>query len=190
MTPGMSLRRLGATCCMTALIAGCAAPARLEQMQVDTSLAQRTAVAASPLSGSVAIKDVTGGSETNPLWISKVSSADFERALETSLRAAGLLSANRQGSPYTLVADLRSLDQPAFGLDLKVTATVTYLLVERASGKTTYEKTIVTSHTAVIGDAFIATERLRLANEGAMRTNISRLIEDLIAMKVTAIAPK
>jgi len=73
-----------------ALLAGCATPARVERMQVDPSLAQRTTAAASPLKGKVAIKDVTGGSETNPAWMSKVSSGDFERALEASLQAAGL----------------------------------------------------------------------------------------------------
>jgi len=170
-----------------ALVAGCAAPARLEQMQVDTSLAQRTAAAASPLAATVAIKDVTGGSSTNPMWLSKISSSEFERALEASLRTAGLLAANRQAGPYTLVADLISLDQPYIGVSLTVTVTVKYWLVERTSGKTVYEKTIATPHTAAFGDAFIYSERLRLANEGAMRANISRLIEELIALKVAAL---
>jgi hypothetical protein len=57
-------------------------------------------------------------------------------------------------------------------------------LVDRASGRTTYEEKIATPHTATIGDAFLGFERLRLANEGAMRANISRLIERLIALKL------
>jgi len=175
----LALALLGA-----ALLAGCATPARVERMQVDTSLAQRTTAAASPLKGKVAIKDVTGGSETNPAWMSKVSSGDFERALEASLRDAGLLSENRQAGPYTLIADMQSLDQPFFGASLTVTATVKYVLLERATGKAVYEKILATPYTANFSDAFLGMERLKLANEGAMRTNISRLIEDLIALKV------
>lgn len=170
---------------LAALLAGCASPARQERMQADTSLAERTAAAASPLAGKIGIQDVTGGSTTNPMWMSKISSSEFERALETSLRDAGILSANRQGAPFLLLADLVSLDQPFIGLSLTVTATVTYRLVERATGKTVYEQTIATPHTAQIGDAFIASERLRLANEGAMRANIARLIADLTAVKVS-----
>ena len=168
-----------------ALLAGCATPARVERMQVDPSLAQRTTAAASPLKGKVAIKDVTGGSETNPAWMSKVSSGDFERALEASLQAAGLLAADRQAGPYALVADMQSLDQPFFGASLTVTATVKYTLIDRASGKAVYERVLATPYTAAFSDAFMAMERLKLANEGAMRANISRLIEDLIALKVS-----
>jgi hypothetical protein len=183
----MPMSRLAAACVLVGLVAGCAAPARLEQMQVDTSLAQRTALASSPLKGGIAIREVTGGSETNPMWLSKVSSSEFERALEASLGAAGLLSPNRQASPYTLLADLKSLEQPYFGASLTVTATVTYFLVERASAKTVLERTIATPYTAAFGDAFIASERLRLANEGAIRANITRLIEELGALKVSAV---
>lgn len=178
---------LGLAWLFAALLAGCASPARIEQMQVDTPLAKRTVAAASPMAGKVGLKDVTGGSTTNPMWVSKISSSDFERALEATLRDVGLLAPNRQGAPYMLLADLLSLEQPLIGLNLTVTVTVKYELVERSTGKTVYAQTIVTPHTSTFNDAFIASERLRLANEGAMRTNIARLIDDLIAVKVAAL---
>lgn len=185
MNSNFSWRWLGGALVLAAVLSGCASPARQERMQADPSLAQRTAAAASPLAGKIGIQDVTGGSTTNPMWVSKISSSEFERALEASLRDAGLLSANRQAAPFALLADLISLDQPFIGISLTVTATVTYRLVERATGKTVYEQTIATPHTAQIGDAFIASERLRLANEGAMRANIQRLISDLTAVRVS-----
>ncbi len=37
-------------------------------MQVDTPLALHTAVAASSLKANIAVRDVTGGRETNPMW--------------------------------------------------------------------------------------------------------------------------
>lgn len=49
-----------------------------------------------PLRNKLAIKDVTGGTETNPMWVSKVSSSDFEKALEASLKSAGSLPTVRR----------------------------------------------------------------------------------------------
>lgn len=177
---------LPAACLLALVLVGCAAPARVEQMQVNTSLATRTAAANSPLKESIAVKDVTGGKETNPMWISNVSSSDFSRALQASLKDAGLLSGNNQGSKYALVAHLQRLDQPMFGASLTVTATVLYSLVERESGKEVFAKTVAVPYTAAWNDAFIAAERLKLANEGAIRVNIQQLIDALLASKVPA----
>ena len=165
----------------TLILGGCATPARVEQMQVSSDLTKRTAATKAPLRESVAIRDVTGGKETNPMWVSNVSSADFERALEASLRDVGLLSANRQGSKYVLVAHLEKLDQPLFGASMTVTASVRYMLVERAGGKTLVEKVIAVPYTAAWNDAFLGAERLKLANEGAIRVNIQQLVDLLLA---------
>jgi hypothetical protein len=129
---------------------------------------------------------VTGGKDTNPMWVSNVSSADFERALEASLKDAGLLSGNRQGSKYTLTADMKKLDQPLFGASMTVTATVKYTLVERATGKAVFERDVAVPFTAEWNAAFLGTERLKLANEGAIRSNITQLINDLVALKVAS----
>lgn len=179
-----TLRILGALSLTMALI-GCAAPARVEQMQTNTNLATRTAVSNSPLREAVAIRDVTGGKETNPMWVSSVSSSDFERALELSLKDAGLLSNNKQGSKYVLVAHLSKLDQPFAGASMTVTATVRYTLVDRATNKDVLEKTLATPYTAAWNEAFMGSERLKLANEGAVRVNIQQLIDALVALKVT-----
>jgi len=168
------------------LLVGCASPARTDQMQVSSSLQVRTAASQSELKENIGIKDVTGGKDTNPMWVSNVSSADFERALEASLKDAGLLSGNRQGSKYTLTADMKKLDQPLFGASMTVTATVKYTLVERATGKAVFERDVAVPFTAEWNAAFLGTERLKLANEGAIRSNITQLINDLVALKVAA----
>jgi hypothetical protein len=169
---------------VVAIVAGCASPARIEQMQVTPSMATRAAAAGSALKENLALKDVTGGKETNPMWVSNVSSADFERALEASLSAAGMLSANRQSSKYTLTTHLLKLDQPFMGASMTVTATVQYSVVERATGKEVFARTLATPFTAEFSSAFIGSERLKLANEGAARMNIQQLIDGLVAMRV------
>jgi hypothetical protein len=181
------LRHPCATLCaaITALaLAGCAAPARVDQMQIDPTVATRIAAANSVLKENIGIKDVTGGKETNPMWVSSISSGDFERALEASLRNAGLLSINRQGSKYVLTAHMLKLDQPMFGASMTVTAAVQYSLVERASGKEVFSRSLTTPYTAEWNAAFIGSERLKLANEGAARTNIQQLIDALVALRL------
>jgi len=170
---------------VAALVTGCATPAHSVNMVVRAGDAT-AARSATPeaLKANIAIRDVTGGKETNPMWVSNVGSSDFERALEDSLRAVGMLAANRQSGRYQLVAHLEKLEQPFMGFDMTVTATVAYTLIERATGKTAWQKSIATPYTAKVGDAFVGTERLRLANEGSVRQNITQLIGELQQAKV------
>jgi hypothetical protein len=80
---------------------------------------------------------------------------------------------------YTLVASLVSLQQPALGFDMTVTATVQYALTDNTTGTVVWHEAVATPHTATVSDAFVGGTRLRLANEGAVRKNIARLIERL-----------
>lgn len=140
-----------------------------------------------PLRNKLAIKDVTGGTETNPMWVSKVSSSDFWKALEASLESAGLL-ANRQAGDFVLTADLMKLEQPFVGLDMTVTSSVRYMVIERSSGRTVFDSTVTTPYTTRFSDALIASERLKLANEGAIRTNIGELLSQLMQIRIEEIA--
>ena len=168
------------------LVAGCASPARVDQMAASGQPAQR--VAETLLRNNVAIRDVTGGQETSPMWKSNVGNGEFNLALEESLRNVGLLAPNRQAGRFTLTAHLQSLEQPMFGLDMTVTASVNYVVVERASGKEIFQRTVAVPYTAKLGDAFVGVERLKLANEGAIRTNISQLIDELFRLRIDAVA--
>ena len=176
---------------MAAIIAGCASPASSMNMTMRAADAS-SARSATPaeFKQNVAIKDVTGGKETNPAWVSNVGSAEFERALEESLRSAGILSANRQEGRFLLVAHLSKLDQPLFGFNMTVTSDVTYTLIERATGRTVWERSIAAPYTAKMGDALIGGERLKLANEGAIRESITRLVLELQAMRVAEVQIK
>ena len=168
-----------------ALLSGCASPARIGMMRVDGNPLQR--IQQTPLRGMVSIQDVTGGQDTNPLWTSKVSSVDFKNAMEESLKAVGLYAPTQLGK-YRLTAHLESLDQPLFGASLTVTARVNYVLYEQATGKNIYSRKIELPYTAKAFDALLATERLRLANEGAIRVKIKQLIDDLFALNIGNIA--
>lgn len=169
----------------TLFLTGCATAARSDAMAASSVVAPVAANAPVALRGNIAIGDVAGGSSTNPLWVSKVGSAEFERAIEASLRGVGMLQPNRQAGNYRLIADLQKVDQPMIGLSFTVTSTVQYSLVERISGRTIFNERISTPFTAGISDAFVGTERLKLANEGSIRVNIERLIERLSSLNIS-----
>lgn len=169
---------------LLAALSGCATPARIDQMTAKKVNILRIATE-TPLKNNLSLKSISGGESTNPLWVSKIGDDDFKQALEQSLKTAMLLAFEQSKSSYLLSAKLISLEQPLLGLDLKVTATVEYSLTERATGKTVFTKTISTPFTATFSDAVIAGERLKIANEGAARENIEKIIDELLSLNIS-----
>ena len=164
------------------LVMGCASPAEVGNMVVDQH-ALVSATVDTPFRNNLAIKYIGGGEETNPMWTSEVSNAGFEAALKGSLDKSGLLAPSPNMATFDVSATLEELDQPIFGLDLQVKSLVQYKVVERNTQKAWLDQPIIASFTATFSDAAIAIRRLRLANEGAIRTNITQFIERLMTAK-------
>ena len=160
-------------------LTGCAAPARVSQM-VAYAPEPSDAQTASQWNRSMALITVTGGESTNPMWTSEVGNAEFHEALRQSLHANGLLASEGQPAKYGLNAELIEVSQPLFGFDLTVTSNVHYVVTDTASSAVAFDEIITASHTATVGDAFVAVERLRLANEGSVKENIRMFIDNLI----------
>lgn len=166
-------RRLASAGCLAALlgVAACASPSNPALM----TLAATPGLTAAP--GDLGYKSVTtvtvsGGQDTNPMWTSQVSNADFKTALEGSLAAAGYMGA--EGQPMTVSASLIDLKQPLMGLDMSVTSQVRYT-VSRAD-RTVFDETVAATGTATLGQAFAGVERLRMANEASIRENIKEFL--------------
>ncbi len=157
------------------LLAACAEPARVSQMAVPNILAP--VVASNPeLLGSMSVGEISGGKATNPIWTSQVDNPQFHEALERSLEFNGLLAPPSQPSRFVVSAVLIDLDQPLFGLNLTVVPRVEYRVVETGSEADLIREEMTTPYTAEFSSAFIAVERLRLANEGAIRESIKRFL--------------
>ena len=169
--------------CAIGLLQGCASPAVGVNMVVSVDAVPR-ASREPTLRGAIKIRNVAGGTETNPLWMSKVSDKEFAVALQGSLKSAQLLAADGQRPGYELDATLLSLEQPMIGLDLTVTCAVRYDLHEAGTGKRVLGKTVSAPYTATFSDAFVAIERLRLANEGSVRTNLRQLLDALLELQI------
>lgn len=156
-------------------LAACAQPARVSQMAVQNVLAP--VVASNPsLLGSMTVGEVSGGSATNPIWLSKVDNPQFKEALERSLEFNGLLAAAAPASRFQVSATLIELQQPLIGFSLTVTSRVMYRVVESNGGREVMREELVTPYTAEFSSSLIAVERLRLANEGAIRESIKRFL--------------
>jgi len=115
------------------------------------------------------------------MWTSQVSSRDFQVALEDSILHYGVFSkvVKGGGADYRLDVTLVRLQQPLVGFNMTVTATVDWRLADTKSGRILWEKTIVSPYTAQINAAFLGVERLKLANEGAIRESIKQGIEQI-----------
>ena len=163
-------------------VTGCAEASNPGAMAVGVT--QSTLIADnSSLHHAISAPTVTGGKDTNPLWVSNVSNADFAEALRQTLTANTMLATDK--GRFNLAAQLVSLKQPMVGLSMTVTADVKYTLTD-ATGKVIWQKELTTPYTAKFSDAFLGVERLKLANEGAIKTNIEQMIAALIADSKTS----
>lgn len=154
-------------------LGGCATSATSQAMTVKPG----TTAAVNPkLKGLVAVADVAGGKDTNPLWTSQVDNAGFKKALEDSLNIAGYLAADPAKAQYKVSADLKSLDQPFIGITFDVKSHVDYK-VTGPKGATPIK--VDATGTATPSDAFIGIERLRIANERSVLENVKEFINQL-----------
>lgn len=164
--------------CMALFLANCASAAKPGAMMAPLEEG-RLIAQSSPAFQSMSVADIAGGKETSPLWKSNVSNEDFAEALRQSLSAHTMLAIN--DAKYGVAAELVEVKQPLIGLSFTVTTTVKYTVSSQASGQTIFETEIVSPYTAKMSDAFVGVERLRLANEGSIRENITQFIDVLIA---------
>lgn len=138
-----------------------------------------------PLKNNITVDNVTGGQDTNPLWTSEIGNSEFRQALEQSLASANLLSSEGNNADYRLSAIMISVSQPIMGLSMTVTTTIQYVLIDITNDKELLIETIVAPYTAKFSESLLGVERLKIANEGSARANISQLIEKLYALEIT-----
>lgn len=168
---------------LSLLMVGCASPARVDHMTLRTQMP--VVDQASALRNGVLLGLVTGGKATNPMWMSQVSNQDFHRALQVSLERAGLLANAGSDGEFDLSANLDDLRQPMAGASMTVSAKIHYTLTRKSDGNRVFEKTIDLPYTAAFNEAFMGSERVRIANEGAIRVNIEQLISELRKIDAT-----
>lgn len=169
------------------LLAGCGTPSQPLPMAITAADAlQIRGWVPDALKAQVGIAAVKGGMETNRWWGSKVSAIALQQALEESLLAVGMKPLSPTPAPrFELQAELEPLDQPLVpALGVTVGTAVRYTLVDKASGKAVYQRRIANTDEARFTEAIVSpNERLRIANERALRANIDLLLRDLVTLR-------
>jgi len=160
------------------LVSGCASPAEVKNMTVQPTISL-DAVSESPFINNLRIAEVSGGKKTNPLWTSQVSGTAYELALRNSLEANNLIQKSNPTPQFEVYARLSELDQPLIGLNMTVNSKVAYEVIDIKTRKSWFDKEILASYTATFSDAALGLIRLRLANEGSIRENIRKFINEL-----------
>lgn len=162
--------------CLT--LNACAGGARSDLMAVsppsDFALSKN-----SKYYNAIALADVTGGKETNPLWMSKVDNAAFQGALAQSLENYGVLDTN-SNARYTLETELIALEQPFMGFSFEVVSAVDYKLNQTSNKSVVFDKTVTESGKATMGDSVLGVERLRIANEYSIKNNIQAFVNNIL----------
>lgn len=165
------------------LVAGCASPAKMENMTLPSDQWDEYK-ATNELKNNIKVDKVSGGQDTNPLWTSEISSEEFKKALINSLADTQFIDIDSVNSDYSLSAVLIEVEQPILGANLTVTTVISYSLVDNNTKKEIFYKKITAPYTAKWNDAYLGVERLRLANEGSARENIKKLINELQSINI------
>ncbi len=160
------------------LLQACASAARTDRMVPENIMPVTTAQAIM-----LTVESVGGGSETNPMFSSQVGDEEFRQALSKSLQAAGLSnpSASAQNT-FTVDASLTGLSDPIIGFSFTVESDVYYRVTRSSDSADIFAESINASGTARASEAFVGTERLRIAKEYSIKENIGAFIERIASI--------
>lgn len=176
-----SFKLIGVICLMVsfAFLTGCSMPSNSAYMTVSKADLNPDFVKKKcQYSNNVCIGKVEGGKETNPIWVSTVSNTEYKNALEKSLHNVDFYNPKTEAR-YLLNAKLEKLQQPLIGLNFTVTCQSHYQIYDQKLKKVVFEQTLKTPYTATFGSSLLAVERLKKANEGAIKENIKDLVNNL-----------
>lgn len=169
------------------VLAGCGTPSQPLPMAIGAAQAlQIRGWVPEALKAQVGVAPVQGGLATGRWWGSKVDGAVLQQALEESLYAVGMSPAAPEPAPrFELQAELLQLEQPLLpAAGVTVGAAVRYSLLDKATGRLVYQRRIAVEQDARFGEAMLSpSERLRIANERALRASIDLLLRDLVTLR-------
>lgn len=154
---------------LTLILGGCASPADRAAMTPQNLTVSKH----HPYSLGV---QTGGGAETGAMDSSNVSDADLKAAIEDAVVRSKLFTTIVQGSngDYELSVRLTSLSKPVFGGTFTVNMETAWSLTKTSDRSVALRKSVKTSGTATMSDAFAGVTRLRMAVEAATRNNIEQ----------------
>ena len=170
-------RRLLLAAFPLACIGACAPPASYSAMVAGAP----PGVGPAPVyRNAVTVGSVTLGRDTGTPWTSAVSPEQVQPALVQTLAAAGL--GRGANGRFRLDGQLLTLSRPYAGFAMTVTATIAWRLTDTTNGAVVYDRTLQGLGTATLDDAVDNNNRLRIADQRAIRANLQQLVQDLYTL--------
>ena len=170
-------RRLVLAALSVALVGACAPAATYTAMVPDMPPGMAPAPA---YRNAITVGSVTLGRDVGTPWTSAVGPDQVQQALVQTLAGAGL------GQPtngrFRLDGQLLTLSRPYAGFAMTVTAAIAWRLTDTTSGAVVYDRTLQGLGTATLDDAVDNTNRLRIADQRAIRANLQQVVQDLYAL--------
>lgn len=151
------------------VLAGCASPASREGMALQNPAFGKQF----PYSVRV---QTSGGADTGAVDTINISDADLKAAIEEAVVQSKLFAAvvqGKGGSDYELNVRVISLSKPLFGGTLTVEFEAAWSLTRVEGRSVVMRKSVKSSGSVTMGEAFAFVTRARLAVEAAARENIS-----------------
>jgi hypothetical protein len=170
-------RRLLLAAVWLAGLGACAPPASYSAMVAGAPPGQGPAPV---YRNAITVGSVTLGRDVGTPWMSAVGPDQVQQALVQTLAVAGL------GQPangrFRLDGLLLTLDRPYAGFAMTVTATIAWRLTNTTNGVVVYDRTLRSLGTATLDDAITNENRLRIADQRAVRANLQQLVQDLYTL--------
>lgn len=175
-------RRLLLAALSLAFAGACAPPASYSAMVAGAPPGQGPAPV---YRNAVTVGSVTLGRDVGTPWTSAVGPDQVQQALVQTLAAAGLGQPARGQSRdgrFRLDGQLLTLSRPYAGFAMTVTAAIAWRLTDVTNGAVVYDRTLQGLGTATLDDAVDNNNRLRIADQRAIRANLQQLVQDLSAL--------
>jgi hypothetical protein len=170
-------RRLLLAAFLLACVAACAPPASYSAMVAGAPQGQAPAPV---YRNAITVGSVTLGRDIGTPWRSAVGPDQVQQALVQTLALAAL--GRPANGRFRLDGLLLTLDRPYAGFAMTVTATIAWRLTDTTNGAVVYDRTLRSVGTATLDDAIDNNNRLRIADQRAVRANLQQLVQDLSAL--------
>ena len=104
-----------------------------------------------------------------------IKNEDLKLAVESAVLSSQLFSG--VGRNLNVSVSVLSIKNPMFGLDLTAETRVRWQIFNADSKEEIFNSVISSSHTSTVGDSLVAAQRLKMANQEALRKNIEMALK-------------
>ena len=164
------------------IITGCAKPIPSENM-VPPPLGKEHHIYSGHLYRTISVGEVGGGQETNPMLFPDIGNPQLEKAIIKSLENNNYYALSSADAKYTLDVFLIEIDRPAQGgITMTVTTFVRYKITDNKDNNVIFDGIVTASDTKTGRDIFVATTRIRVAQEESMKKNITKFLTMLFSL--------